>query len=70
MANSSGLNALLTAEGTGGGGGGGGGGGSSGSTCQHIVGSGQTADGASWKKDISGCVTINPSKNAWREIRR
>jgi type IV pilus assembly protein PilY1 len=73
-ANSSGLNALLTAEGSlpqtcspqpctpppppppG--------------TCSHIVASGQTANGASWKRDITGCVTIDPSKNAWREIRR
>ncbi len=67
-ANSSGLNALLTADGDGGGGGGGGGGGST--PCQHIVGSGQTADGASWRRDISSCVNITPSKNAWREIRR
>jgi type IV pilus assembly protein PilY1 len=70
--NSSGLNALLTAgSGSGSGGGASGGGGGGGSTnCSHIVGSGQTADGVSWKRDITSCVTINPSKNAWREIRR
>ena len=74
-ANSSGVNALLT--GGGGGSGGGGGGGPPpppppppGSDCQHIVGAGQTADGTPWNRDITTCVTINPSKNAWREIRR
>jgi type IV pilus assembly protein PilY1 len=70
-ANSSGLNALLTTgQGSGDGGGGGGGGGGGNTNCQHIVGSGQTADGASWKRDITSCVTIDPSKNAWREVRR
>ncbi|MEN9628885.1 MAG: hypothetical protein RJA10_2112 [Pseudomonadota bacterium] len=69
--NSSGLNALLTADtGSGGGGASGGGGGGGGTNCSHIVGSGQTADGVSWKRDITSCVTINPSKNAWREVRR
>jgi type IV pilus assembly protein PilY1 len=71
--NSSGVNALLTDGGTGAGcvsdcppppppppGG----------DCQHIVGTGQTADGTTWRRDITTCVTINPSKNAWREIRR
>ncbi len=38
--------------------------------CQHIVGSGQDADGQSWKRDITQCVNITPSKNAWREVRR
>ena len=41
-----------------------------GTNCAHIVGSGQTADGTSWKRDITSCVVINPSKNAWREVRR
>ncbi|MBK9359794.1 MAG: pyrrolo-quinoline quinone [Rubrivivax sp.] len=41
-----------------------------GTPCQHIVGSGQTTDGASWKRQITQCVTITPAKNAWREIRR
>lgn len=67
---SSGVNLLLTSgTGTpGGGGGGGGGGGSEG--CQHIVGSGQDADGKSWNRQITKCVSITPSKNAWREVRR
>jgi len=66
---SSGVNLLLTSgTGTPGGGGGGGGGGSD--ECQHIVGSGQDADGKSWKRQITQCVTITPSKNAWREVRR
>jgi type IV pilus assembly protein PilY1 len=70
--NSSGLNALLTADnGSGSGASGGASGNGGGSTnCSRIVGSGQTADGVSWKRDITSCVTINPSKNAWREIRR
>lgn len=38
--------------------------------CQHIVGSGQNADGVSWKRQVTQCVTIDPSKNAWREVRR
>ncbi len=41
-----------------------------GGNCQHIVGTGQTTDGLSWRRDITSCVTINPSKNAWREVRR
>ena len=41
-----------------------------GTECQHIVASGQTANGQSWKRDLTSCVTINPSKNAWREVRR
>ncbi len=42
----------------------------SGDPCQHIVGSGQNADGVSWKRQITQCVSITPSKNAWREVRR
>jgi hypothetical protein len=34
------------------------------------VGSGQTADGVSWKRDITSCVNITRAKNAWREVRR
>lgn len=69
--NSSGLNALLTSD-TGGSGGGasGGGGGGGGPPCSHIVGSGQTADGVSWKREITSCVSIKATKNAWREVRR
>ena len=38
--------------------------------CQHLVGAGQTTDGSSWKRQVTQCVTINPAKNAWREVRR
>lgn len=41
-----------------------------GTPCQHLVGSGQDADGKSWKRQVTQCVTITPSKNAWREVRR
>ena len=34
------------------------------------VAAGRTANGTSWKRDLSTGVVIPPSKNAWREIRR
>jgi len=37
---------------------------------QRIVGSGQNADGQPWNREITSGVTIDPSKNAWREVRR
>jgi type IV pilus assembly protein PilY1 len=39
-------------------------------TGQKIIGSGQNADGAPWNREITAGVPIDPSKNAWREVRR
>lgn len=36
----------------------------------RIVGSGQTTEGTPWNREISNPVSIDPSKNAWREVRR
>ena len=46
--------------------------GAAGSTtdCSRIVATGQTGDGVAWRKDLTKCVTIDPAKNAWREVRR
>jgi type IV pilus assembly protein PilY1 len=70
--NTSGVTALRTLGGGGGAGGGDGGGGGGGDPCSgnQIVGVGQDADGKPWKRKLVCGTTINPGKNAWREIRR
>ena len=37
---------------------------------EKIVGAGQNSDGKPWERDITSGATIQPSKNAWTEIRR
>ena len=37
---------------------------------QRIVGAGQSADGQPWNREIAAAIPIDPSKNAWREVRR